>query len=159
MPRKSCCTNLLEFFEAATKSVDGGNPFDVIFLDFAKAFDKVPRERLLEKIQAHGLRGNILAWIQEWLTGRQQSVVLNGPSSDWEEVLSGVPQGSVLGPPVFTIYIDAIDDIVRFIKILRNLQMIRSSETLSPLQMTEGGSSWPSPSSVNGREPGAWSLT
>ena len=63
MPRKSCCTNLLEFFEAATKSVDAGNPFDVIFLDFAKAFDKVPRERLLEKIQAHGVRGNILAWI------------------------------------------------------------------------------------------------
>jgi hypothetical protein len=72
MPRKSCCTNLLEFFEAATKSVDAGNPFDVIFLDFAKAFDKVPRERLLEKIQAHGVRGNILAWIREWLTGRQQ---------------------------------------------------------------------------------------
>ena len=61
MPRKSCCTNLLEFFEAATKSVDAGNPFDVIFLDFAKAFDKVPRERLLEKIQAYGVRGNILA--------------------------------------------------------------------------------------------------
>jgi hypothetical protein len=59
MPRKSCCTNLLEFFEAATKSVDAGNPFDVIFLDFSKAFDKVPRERLLEKIQAHGVRGNI----------------------------------------------------------------------------------------------------
>ena len=76
MPRKSCCTNLLEFFEAATKSVDAGNPFDVIFLDFAKAFDKVPRERLLEKIQAHGVRGNILAWIREWLTGRQQRVVL-----------------------------------------------------------------------------------
>ena len=65
MPRKSCCTNLLEFFEAATKSVDAGNPFDVIFLEFAKAFDKVPRERLLEKIQAHGVRGNILAWIRE----------------------------------------------------------------------------------------------
>ena len=61
MPRKSCCTNLLEFFEAATKSVDAGNPFDVIFLDFAKAFDQVPRERLLVKIQAHGVRGNILA--------------------------------------------------------------------------------------------------
>jgi len=119
MPRKSCCTNLLEFFEAATKSVDAGNLFDVIFLDFAKAFDKVPRERLLEKIQAHGVRGNILAWIREWLTGRQQRVVLNGQSSDWEEVLSGVPQGSVLGPPLFTIYIDDIDDIVRFTKILR----------------------------------------
>jgi ribonuclease P/MRP protein subunit RPP40 len=84
----------------ATKSGDAGNPFYVIFFYFAKAFDKVPRER-------------------EWLTGRQQRVVLNGQSSDWEEVLSGVPQGSVLGPPLFTIYIDDIGDIVRFIEILR----------------------------------------
>ena len=84
----------------ATKSGDAGNPFYDIFFDFAKAFDKVPRER-------------------EWLTGRQQSVVLNGQSSDWEDVLSGVPQGSVLEPPLFTIYIDDIDDIVRFIEILR----------------------------------------
>ncbi len=111
-------TNLLEFFEAATKSVDSGNPFDVIFLDFAKAFDKVPRERLLEKIRAHGVTGNILAWIREWITGRQQRVVINGQSSDWEEVSSGVLQVSVLGQLLFTIYIDNIDDIVRFIKIL-----------------------------------------
>jgi hypothetical protein len=63
MPRKSCCTNLLEFFEAATSAVDAGDPFDVIFLDFAKAFDKVPKERLLEKLRAHGVRGEILTWI------------------------------------------------------------------------------------------------
>jgi hypothetical protein len=59
MPNKSCCTNLLEFFETATKVIDEGEPFDIIFLDFAKAFDKVPKERLLEKLRAHGVRGEL----------------------------------------------------------------------------------------------------
>jgi hypothetical protein len=83
--------------------------------------------------------------------------VLNGQSSDWEEVLSGVPQGSVLGPPLFTIYIDDIDDIVRFTKILR--KFADDTKLGNTVATPEDGSSWPSPSSVNGREPGAWSLT
>ncbi len=115
MPRKSCCTNLLEFFEAATSAVDAGDPFDVLFLDFTKAFDKVPKERLLEKLRAHGVRGDILTWIRAWLTGRRQRVVLNGESSDWEDVLSGVLQGSVLG----TVFIDDIDSVVDWIDLLR----------------------------------------
>jgi hypothetical protein len=67
MPGKSCSTNLLEFLEKTTKVIDGGLPFDVIFLDFAKAFDKVPRERLLEKLRAHGVRGRALNWIRTGL--------------------------------------------------------------------------------------------
>jgi hypothetical protein len=78
MPNRSCCTNLLEFFETVTSVIDQGDPFDVIFLDFAKAFDKVPRERLLEKLRAHGVGGELLAWIRAWLTDRRQRVVLNG---------------------------------------------------------------------------------
>ena len=102
---RSCLTNLFCFFEEITKWVDKWSPVDVIYLDFQKAFDKVPHQRLILKLKSHGMGNTIINWIEQWLTNRRQRVVVDEEVSSWKTVLSGVPQGSVLGPILFLVYI------------------------------------------------------
>ena len=83
-----------------------GKDVDIIYLDFSKAFDKVAHRRLLKKLDNYGIRGQLLNWIQDFLTDRQQRVVINGEISGWTDITSGIPQGSVLGPILFLIYIN-----------------------------------------------------
>ena len=74
----SCQTNLLEFMDFITKCIDQGDPVDVIYLDFSKAFDKISHSKLALKLKAHGIRGKLLSWITDWLTNRSQVVCVNG---------------------------------------------------------------------------------
>ena len=101
----SCLTNLLEFYEAVSDWVDEGKAVDMAYLDFKKAFDEVPHRRLLAKVRACGVAGQVTKWIANWLNDRKQIVAVSGRMSGWEDVSSGVPQGSVFGPLLFMIWI------------------------------------------------------
>ena len=106
LPGHSCSTQLLYVMDIITSSLDHGLPVDVIYLDLQKAFDSVPHNRLLLKVESYGISGKFLGWIKSFLSDREQFVVLNGCKSGRHKVLSGVPQGSILGPLLFTIYVN-----------------------------------------------------
>lgn len=112
---RACVTNLLETIDFMTDSISRRLPADVIYLDFSKAFDKVSHELLLVKLVAYGIPRTLVEWIRAFLTDRRQRVIIGNSMSEWKPVTSGVPQGSVLGPLLFVIFINDMPEVCKSI--------------------------------------------
>jgi hypothetical protein len=110
---KSTSTQLVQFLAHLSHTVDCSGQSDIIYTDFSKAFDTVSHTLLIEKLCHVGFSGNLLNWFKSYLLGRYQRVVVDGAASRWIKVTSGVPQGSIIGPLMFLIYINDLPDILK----------------------------------------------
>ena len=103
---KSTTTNILEVLNIWTEALSHGIPVDVLYLDYQKAFDSVPHQRLLKQINSFGITSKAKNWIEAFLSNRKQKVRVNGEESRWAPVLSGIPQGSIMGPILFSLFVN-----------------------------------------------------
>ena len=153
--RRSCETQLLLTIQDLASTIDVMGQTDVILLDFSKAFDKVQHLRLLSKIRYYGIQNNLNRWISSFLEGRNQQVLLDGSSSTSSPVESGVPQGSVLGPLLFLLY---INDLQKYIS-PESVARLFADDSVLTLRKTPISCRKTLMASRNGRETGSWNFT
>ena len=130
---------MLNVMDVWTKAMDKGDSIDTVYLDFTKAFDKVPHNRLMSKLNSIGINTETLNWIKAFLSDRVQQICVNGSNSTWKPVTSGIPQGSVLGPILFVLYINdlpsnILSDVYMFADDTKIFNIIKSPEDQETLQ-------------------------
>ena len=138
---RSCTTNLISFYSRVIDAVQERDGWvDCIYLDLKKAFDKVPHKRLLWKLETiGGLKGGMLKWFEDFLKNRQMRTLVKGKKSAWKQVTSGVPQGSVLAPVMFAVYVnDMVEGIGSYVSLFADdaklLRKIERDEDCVALQ-------------------------
>ena len=137
--KSSTCHSLIEITEQIKKSIDDGKYGCGIFIDLKKAFDTVNHKILLTKLEHYGIRGPLLKWFESYLTNRKQYVFYNGVTSDTRTVSCGVPQGSVLGPLLFLLYINDLPNIsekLKFFLFADDTNIYYESKNLKDLEKT-----------------------
>jgi hypothetical protein len=137
---KSCTSNLLEVLHHIGSLLDNGSQIDVVYMDMSKAFDKVCHSRMLQKLREFGFGGSLLRWFGSYLTNRYQRVTALGATSESLPISSGVPQGSILGPALFLLYVNDLPDAVKtnniamFADDTKTYQEIKSVDDVASLQ-------------------------
>ena len=136
---RSTVTQLLRYLDECIEQISDGSVVDAIYLDFSEAFDTVPHRRLMSKLESYGITGEVKKWVESFLTGRSQTVKVNNDESPPAPVISGIPQGSVLGPLLFVIYINDLPDTVNsfvylFADDTKLMRKIKSDEDANALQ-------------------------
>ena len=111
--KKSTCSNLVDFWDDISSLADQRKRISIIYTDLRKAFDSVPHDLLLMKLESYGIRGKNLAWLRSYLSDRKQRVVINGTASEYVDVASGVPQGGVLSGTLFSLYVNDLPDVMK----------------------------------------------